>query len=107
MHINWKELIKIGFIAGRDIMLAYTNIDPGTYTFKVKGTNNDGVWNEEGTYITIIINPPWWRTWWAYTIYGLLLIAAAFCNISVSKATDHPKGKRKNTNERTCTGKRN
>jgi signal transduction histidine kinase len=58
--------------------VGYTNIDPGTYVFKVKGTNNDGVWNEEGTSITIIINPPWWRTWWAYTIYGLLLAAAIF-----------------------------
>ena len=48
----------------------YTNIDPGTYTFKVKGTNNDGIWNEKGTYITIIIKPPWWRTWWAYCLYG-------------------------------------
>ncbi len=58
--------------------VAYTNIDPGTYVFKVKGTNNDGVWNEEGTSITIIINPPWWLTWWAYSIYGLLLAAAIF-----------------------------
>ena len=57
--------------------VAYTNIDPGTYVLKVKGTNNDGVWNEEGTSITIIINPPWWLTWWAYSIYGLLLIALA------------------------------
>jgi signal transduction histidine kinase len=56
--------------------VAYTNIDPGEYTFRVKGTNNDGVWNEKGTYITIIINPPWWRTWWAYCLYGVLLIAA-------------------------------
>ena len=52
--------------------VGYTNIDPGTYTFKVKGTNNDGVWNEKGTSIIIIINPPWWRTWWAYTGYALL-----------------------------------
>jgi len=58
--------------------VAYTNVDPGTYVFRVKGTNNDGVWNEEGTSITIIINPPWWRTWWAYTIYGLLLLAIIF-----------------------------
>jgi ligand-binding sensor domain-containing protein/signal transduction histidine kinase len=51
---------------------AYTNIDPGTYTFRVKGTNNDGVWNEKGTFISITINPPWWRTWWAYTLFALL-----------------------------------
>ena len=47
----------------------YTNVDPGEYTFRVKGSNNDGVWNEAGTSVKIIILPPWWSTWWAYTIY--------------------------------------
>src|SRR6185369_4297076 len=54
--------------------VGYTNISPGKYTFKVKGTNNDGVWNEKGTSISIIINPPWWHTWWAYCFYGLCFI---------------------------------
>ncbi|HEX5170188.1 MAG TPA: two-component regulator propeller domain-containing protein [Cyclobacteriaceae bacterium] len=53
---------------------AYTYVDPGKYTFKVKGTNNDGVWNETGTYIIVKISPPWWHTWWAYTGYALLAI---------------------------------
>ena len=56
---------------------AYTNINPGHYTFKVKATNSDGVWNEEGVSMSIVIMPPWWLTWWAYGIYGLLLIAVA------------------------------
>jgi ligand-binding sensor domain-containing protein/signal transduction histidine kinase len=56
----------------------YTNIEPGTYTFKVKGTNNDGIWNEKGTSVIIIIRPPWWRTWWAYCFYGACIIAAIF-----------------------------
>jgi len=47
----------------------YTNIGPGTYTFKVKGTNNDGIWNEKGASISIIVKPPWWQTWWAYVLY--------------------------------------
>ena len=55
----------------------YTDIGPGKYVFKVKATNNDGIWNEEGVSLTIVIRPPWWRTWWAYCIYGLILIAAA------------------------------
>ena len=46
----------------------YTNLDPGEYTFRVKGSNNDGVWNEEGASIRIIITPPWWATWWFRTI---------------------------------------
>ena len=49
----------------------YTNLAPGTYTFRVKGSNNDGIWNEEGTTLIINILPPFWKTWWAYTLYGL------------------------------------
>jgi ligand-binding sensor domain-containing protein/signal transduction histidine kinase len=40
----------------------YTNLDPGAYRFHVKGANNDGVWNETGTTLEIIITPPWWKT---------------------------------------------
>ncbi|MEJ2544753.1 MAG: histidine kinase [Calditrichaceae bacterium] len=42
----------------------YTNIDPGEYEFKVRGTNSDGVWNMEGDELTIVIKPPFWMTWW-------------------------------------------
>jgi len=44
----------------------------------VKGSNNDGVWNEEGTSLKITITPPWWKTWWAYTLYGLMFAGAVF-----------------------------
>lgn len=50
---------------------AYTNLSPGTYTFRVKGTNNNGIWNEEGASIRIVINPPFWKTAWAYVSYGM------------------------------------
>jgi signal transduction histidine kinase len=53
---------------------AYTNLSPGTYTFKVKASNADGVWNEEGASIIIVITPPWWFTWWAYLIYALIAL---------------------------------
>jgi signal transduction histidine kinase/ligand-binding sensor domain-containing protein/CheY-like chemotaxis protein/AraC-like DNA-binding protein len=53
---------------------SYTGVPPGTYTFRAKGSNNDGYWNEEGTSVKIIINPPPWRAWWAYFLYGLALI---------------------------------
>jgi len=52
---------------------SYTDIDPGEYTFRVKGSNNDGVWNEEGASVKIIITPPWWQTWW-FRGSGILLI---------------------------------
>ncbi len=43
---------------------SYTNLDPGQYLFEVKSTNPDGYWNYEPTFLTIIIQPPFWRTWW-------------------------------------------
>ena len=52
----------------------YTNLYPGTYTFKVKATNSDGIWNTSETSLKIIITPPWWRTLWAYGIYISLII---------------------------------
>ncbi|MCE7066623.1 two-component regulator propeller domain-containing protein [Dyadobacter sp. CY326] len=53
----------------------YTNLDPGTYTFRVKASNNDGYWNNKGTFITITIAPPFWRTWWFELLCVVLLIA--------------------------------
>jgi signal transduction histidine kinase/ligand-binding sensor domain-containing protein len=55
----------------------YPNLPPGKYTFKVKAANDKGVWNEKGAMLKIIVNPPWWKTIWAYIIYGLLAIALA------------------------------
>jgi signal transduction histidine kinase/ligand-binding sensor domain-containing protein/DNA-binding response OmpR family regulator len=56
----------------------YTNLDPGEYMFSVKASNSDGVWNEVGTSISIIISPPWWQTWWAYTVYIFLISAILY-----------------------------
>ncbi|GAB3886561.1 hybrid sensor histidine kinase/response regulator transcription factor [Spirosoma agri] len=50
----------------------YTNLSPGDYTFRVKAANSDGIWNEKGASIHLIIQPPWWATWWAYAFYTLL-----------------------------------
>jgi signal transduction histidine kinase/CheY-like chemotaxis protein/ligand-binding sensor domain-containing protein len=58
--------------AGKRRSATYTNLDPGEYTFRVKASNNDGVWNEQGTSIEVIILPPPWRTWWAYSFYSLI-----------------------------------
>lgn len=42
----------------------YTNLPPGTYTFLVHATNNDGQWNRTPAQLKIVILPPWWQTWW-------------------------------------------
>lgn len=56
----------------------YTNLRPGTYLFHVKACNNDGVWNEEGKTLKIVITPPLWATWYAFLIYGLLVIGVFY-----------------------------
>ena len=56
----------------------YTNLNPGEYTFRIKASNNDGVWNNEGKSLVIVITPPWYLTWWAYVIYILLSGAAVY-----------------------------
>ncbi len=53
----------------------YTNVPAGDYTFRIRGSNNDGVWNQEGTSIAIAVRPPPWKTWWAYTLYSLALVS--------------------------------
>ncbi len=55
----------------------YTNLDPGKYIFKVKGSNNDGVWNEVPATLTIIITPPYWKTWWFRMSIGLIVVGGA------------------------------
>jgi ligand-binding sensor domain-containing protein/two-component sensor histidine kinase len=57
---------------------SYTDLDPDTYTFRVKGANNDGVWNEKGTSLTIIIRPAWWQTLWFKIIIGLVFAYLLF-----------------------------
>ncbi|MDN5213550.1 two-component regulator propeller domain-containing protein [Fulvivirgaceae bacterium BMA12] len=66
---NWQEVVNIR-------SAHYNKIPPGDYTFWVKGSNNDGLWNEKITSMKITILPPLWKTWWAYCIY--VLMAAAF-----------------------------
>jgi signal transduction histidine kinase/ligand-binding sensor domain-containing protein/DNA-binding response OmpR family regulator len=58
--------------AGDTRTATFTNLPPGTYTFQVRGSNNDGVWNQTGASIDLRILPPWWRTPWAYGLYLLL-----------------------------------
>jgi signal transduction histidine kinase/DNA-binding NarL/FixJ family response regulator len=56
----------------------YAGLPAGEYTFRVKGTNNDGVWNEEGASMKLIMTPPPWKTWWAYTLYVLGVAGLVF-----------------------------
>ncbi len=56
--------------------VTYTNLNPGAYIFHVRGSNNDGIWNEQGASVKIVITPPWWKTWWAKTFYVVFFLTS-------------------------------
>lgn len=58
---------------GNRTFASYTNLDPGHYTFEVKSTNPDGYWSKNSSSLSIIIQPPYWRTWWFISL-ALLLV---------------------------------
>lgn len=60
---------------GNKNSIQFANLSPGTYTFKVDGSNNDGAWSGQPAELRFTIRPPWWNSWWAYLIY--LAVAAA------------------------------
>lgn len=76
--------------AGAERKATYTNLDPGEYVFKVKGSNNDGVWNEQPASIRIIITPPFWDTWYfkaaAVFLFLGFLISIYLIRMKVIKA---------------------
>ena len=66
---GWNE------VGSEQRLATYTNLDPGKYVFRVQGSNSDGVWNEEGVSLPIVIAPPWWRTNWFRAISAVVFLA--------------------------------
>jgi signal transduction histidine kinase/ligand-binding sensor domain-containing protein/DNA-binding response OmpR family regulator len=58
--------------------VTYTHLPPGNYIFRVRASNNDGVWNTEGIALELIIEPPWYKTWFAYILFGLILVVIVY-----------------------------
>lgn len=55
----------------------FTELSPGRYTFRIKATNCSGIWNNKETRLSILVLPPWWASWWAYSLYSALVLAIA------------------------------
>lgn len=73
-HTDWVQ-------SGLKREAIFTNLDPGQYVFKVKGSNSDGIWSKEPLVLTLKITPPFWKTWWFYAlevIAAILLLITAF-----------------------------
>ena len=68
---NWNK-------ASKNRRATYTNLDPGEYTFRVRASNNDGVWNMAGNSIKIIVTPPYWLTWWFRLLSFLAVISGIY-----------------------------
>ncbi len=65
---GWRQDIRNGETP------SYINVPPGNYTFRFRGANGLGIWDREGIRLTIKILPPWWKTFWAYSLYALIAI---------------------------------
>ena len=65
-----KDWIDLG--TQRDV--TFTELGSGEYELVIRGSNNDGIWNQEGATLKIIVKPPIWRSPWAYAIYGVLIM---------------------------------
>ncbi len=68
---DWKQI-------GNKREGRYTNLSGGEYILRLRGSNNDGIWNETGAAIKITVIPPFWQTWWFYTLAGLMVIASVW-----------------------------
>ncbi|PIO47926.1 MAG: hypothetical protein CMR00_07885 [[Chlorobium] sp. 445] len=72
MCLQTREFRKNWNYAGARREATYTNLEPGEYTFYVKAAGPDGVWDEEGTKISLEIVPPFWKTFWFQSLATLL-----------------------------------
>ncbi len=63
-----EGLDKDWFNAGTRRFGRYSGLHSGEYTLHILGSNNDGVWNEQGVSIKVRVVPPWWETWWFYAL---------------------------------------
>ena len=66
---GWNE------VGSNQRLATYTNLDPAKYVFRVQGSNSDGVWNEEGVSLPILITPPWYKTNWFRVLSAASVLA--------------------------------
>lgn len=69
---DWRE------VHSNERLAVYTSLPAGNYLFQVQGSNEDGIWNTQGTQLAITITPPWWTTWWFLGLTLVLITGAAY-----------------------------
>jgi len=80
---------------GNQQIATYTNLDPGTYYFKIKAANNDGIWNETPRVLKITVLPPWYKTWYAFIGYLVIAVFLLYLFNLYSKKTERLKNELK------------
>lgn len=78
---------------GTHRFVMFTTLPAGNYALQVKGTNSDGVWNEIGTSLALIVRPPWWRTRWAEAGYTLLLMGVVLGLVWGARVRERARGR--------------
>jgi signal transduction histidine kinase/ligand-binding sensor domain-containing protein/DNA-binding response OmpR family regulator len=79
------------YMASVDRKASFTNLNPGHYTFYVKGSNNDGIWNNRSTSISIVVSPPYWATWWFRALIISIVLYLAYSILKFKKNLDLKK----------------
>ncbi len=83
---EWRQL-------GQEGNVTFTNIPPGEYTLKLKGSNNDQIWNNNGPALKLIIHPEFYETWWfvSISVSLLALLALLFFRLRINFLVKHGK----------------
>lgn len=68
--------------------VTYSNIPPGNYEFLLKANNGEGVWNKEPVVFKFSILPPFWRTWWFYSIIGIIILSGIYSYLKIRSANN-------------------
>lgn len=84
----------------------YGNLSSGDYTFRVKASNRDGYWNEQGKSLKITVEPPPWLTWWAYLIYVLIIASLLYAAFFVYSQQQKLLGQRQKTRDEHAVNQR-
>jgi len=74
---DWRSVVK------NLTTVTYSPLPPGKYSFQVKASNNEGIWNKEPVTYTFKINPPFWRTWWFYTMLTIIITTSLVLYIKI------------------------
>ena len=79
----------------RNRKVFYTKLAPGTYIFNVRGSNSSGYWSKQPTRLVIVVNPPFWKTYWAYGLYLFLAGISFYFSLIILQQRQREKNRRK------------